>query len=351
MSKVQQVVKRGSAASLVFELPNNMMRNLLKKKNLSIKNFSISKPLFYSKKSLPQVLIDKTPPKVQPYLYLMRLDKPIGTWLLLLPGLWSISMAKASLIPDPLLFSLFSVGAVLMRGAGCTINDILDRDFDKQVERTKTRPIASGQVSRKEAAAFLVGQLTLSLGILLSLNTYSIVLGAASLLFVFTYPLFKRFTYWPQLMLGFTFNWGAMLGYSAVTGFCNWSVTIPLYIAGISWTLIYDTIYAHQDKMDDQKIGVKSTALLFANRTKEYLTFFTFLFFIMMMISGYYNGYKINESWPYYLSVIISSIHLLYQTHFTDFNNPQQCMKRFISNRWTGMIILSGILIGNYLKK
>lgn len=227
----------------------------------------------------------------------------------------------------------------------------MDRDFDKQVERTKTRPIASGQISRKQAAIFLIGQLTVSLCILLSMNTYSIILGASSLLFVFTYPLFKRFTNWPQLMLGFTFNWGAMLGYSAVKGFCDWNVTIPLYIAGICWTLVYDTIYAHQDKKDDQKIGVKSTALLFGDKTKELLTFFTIMFCIMMFISGYYNEYKFLESWPYYLSIIISTLHLLYQTHFTDFNNSQQCMKRFISNRWTGLIVLTGILVGNYLKK
>ncbi|XP_077924993.1 4-hydroxybenzoate polyprenyltransferase, mitochondrial isoform X3 [Halichoerus grypus] len=192
-------------------------------------------------------VVNSAPRPLQPYLRLMRLDKPIGTWLLYLPCTWSIGLAaEPGCFPDWYMLSLFGTGAVLMRGAGCTINDMWDRDYDKKVIRTVNRPIAAGDISIFRSFIFLGGQLTLALGVLLCLNYYSIALGAASLLLVITYPLMKRITYWPQLALGLTFNWGALLGWSAVKGSCDPSVCLPLYFSGIMWTLIYDTIYAHQ---------------------------------------------------------------------------------------------------------
>ncbi|XP_075854889.1 4-hydroxybenzoate polyprenyltransferase, mitochondrial isoform X1 [Microcebus murinus] len=192
-------------------------------------------------------VVDSAPRPLQPYLRLMRLDKPIGTWLLYLPCTWSIGLAAdPGCFPDWYMLSLFGTGAVLMRGAGCTINDMWDREYDKKVTRTANRPIAAGNISTFQSFVFLGGQLTLALGVLLCLNYYSIALGAASLLLVVTYPLMKRITYWPQLALGLTFNWGALLGWSAVRGSCDPAVCLPLYFSGVMWTLIYDTIYAHQ---------------------------------------------------------------------------------------------------------
>ncbi|KNC76639.1 hypothetical protein SARC_10870 [Sphaeroforma arctica JP610] len=176
-----------------------------------------------------------------------ELPSPIGTWLLFWPGAWSIALAgPVALTPHLGLLSTFAVGAFIMRGAGCTINDMWDRRIDDKVERTRSRPIASGDVSMDQAWKFLLGQLSLGLGVLLTLNPYSIVLGAASMGLVTTYPLAKRYTWYPQAILGLTFNWGALLGYTAVMGHSDFGITLPLYAAGVSWTMVYDTIYAHQ---------------------------------------------------------------------------------------------------------
>uniref|UniRef100_A0A7N0RDF5 4-hydroxybenzoate polyprenyltransferase n=1 Tax=Kalanchoe fedtschenkoi TaxID=63787 RepID=A0A7N0RDF5_KALFE len=188
------------------------------------------------------------PQKIRPYAHLARLDKPIGTWLLAWPCMWSINMAASpGSLPDFKMMALFGCGALLLRGAGCTVNDLLDRDIDTKVERTKLRPVASGLLSPFEGVSFLGLQLLLGLGILLQLNNYSRVLGASSLLLVFSYPLMKRFTFWPQAFLGLTFNWGALLGWSAIRGSLDPTVVLPLYFSGVCWTLVYDTIYAHQD--------------------------------------------------------------------------------------------------------
>ncbi|PSS02818.1 4-hydroxybenzoate polyprenyltransferase [Actinidia chinensis var. chinensis] len=190
------------------------------------------------------------PKKAQPYARLARLDKPIGTWLLAWPCFWSITLAASpGNPPDIKLLTLFGCGALLLRGAGCTVNDLLDRDIDTKVERTKLRPVASGVLTPFQGICFLGFQLLLGLGILLQLNNYSRVLGASSLLLVFSYPLMKRLTFWPQAFLGLTFNWGALLGWSAVKGSLDPAVVFPLYISGVFWTLVYDTIYAHQVQM------------------------------------------------------------------------------------------------------
>jgi len=203
--------------------------------------------------------VDRLLPRwAEPYARLARLDRPIGTWLLLFPGWWGIALA-APRWPDPLLLALFAIGAVAMRGAGCTLNDIADREYDGKVARTRLRPIPSGRVSVKQAAVFMTAQLAIGGAILLSLNRVSILLGLAVLGLTATYPYMKRITYWPQLFLGLNFSWGALIGWTAVTGSLAWPPVL-LYLGGICWTLGYDTIYAHQDKEDDARIGVKSSA-------------------------------------------------------------------------------------------
>nr|XP_023657019.1 4-hydroxybenzoate polyprenyltransferase, mitochondrial [Paramormyrops kingsleyae]XP_023657028.1 4-hydroxybenzoate polyprenyltransferase, mitochondrial [Paramormyrops kingsleyae]XP_023657036.1 4-hydroxybenzoate polyprenyltransferase, mitochondrial [Paramormyrops kingsleyae] len=293
-------------------------------------------------------IVNSAPSAVQPYLRLMRLDKPIGTWLLYLPCTWSIGLAAGpGCLPDLAMLTLFGTGAVLMRGAGCTINDMWDRDFDRKVSRTADRPIACGDVSQFQALVFLGGQLTAALGVLLCLNYYSIALGAASLSLVVTYPLMKRITYWPQLMLGLTFNWGALLGWSAVTGSCDWSVCLPLYFSGVMWTLIYDTIYAHQDKADDVLVGVKSTALRFQQRTKPWLSGFS-----LAMLGGLVlAGVNAQQSLPYYAAVSVVAAHLANQIYTVDINKPDDCWKKFASNRNLGLLLFLGIVAGNLWKE
>ncbi|KAG6817197.1 Para-hydroxybenzoate--polyprenyltransferase, mitochondrial precursor (PHB:polyprenyltransferase) [Tephrocybe sp. NHM501043] len=182
--------------------------------------------------------------------------------------------------------SLFGLGAVVMRGAGCTINDLWDKNLDKAVERTKTRPLARGDISPSQAVVFLGAQLTAGLGVLTQLNMYSILLGASSLSLVTIYPFMKRITYWPQAVLGLAFNWGALLGWSAVAGSVNWGVCLPLYAGGVCWTLVYDSIYAHQDKLDDVHAGIRSTALLFGNHSRSILTAGRVLLDVVGQVSG-----------------------------------------------------------------
>ncbi|XP_063051668.1 4-hydroxybenzoate polyprenyltransferase, mitochondrial [Engraulis encrasicolus] len=293
-------------------------------------------------------VVNSAPASVQPYLRLMRLDKPIGTWLLFLPCTWSIALAAApGCLPDLSMLALFGTGSLLMRGAGCTINDMWDKDFDKKVVRTATRPIASGEISRFQALVFLGGQLSLALCVLLCLNYYSIFLGAASLALVVTYPTMKRITYWPQLMLGLTFNWGALLGWSAVMGSCDWSVCLPLYFSGVMWTLIYDTIYAHQDKEDDVRIGVKSTALRFGEQTKPWLSGFS----VAMLAGLALAGVNAQQTLPYYTGLSAVAVHLANQIATLDINKSEDCWKKFASNRNLGLILLFGIVSSNLMKK
>ncbi|XP_076319377.1 ubiquinone biosynthesis protein COQ2, mitochondrial isoform X2 [Tachypleus tridentatus] len=262
-------------------------------------------------KTLSESLVHSMPVNIQPYLKLMRIDRPIGTWLLLWPCAWSVGLATpASHLPDPYYLALFATGAFLMRGAGCTVNDMWDKDIDKQVTRTKDRPLASGQLKMIDAWVFLGGQLSLALFVLLQLNWYSIILGASSLGLVAIYPLMKRYTYWPQVMLGLTFNWGAFLGWSSICGSCNWTVVLPLYSACTFWTLIYDTIYAHQDKIDDVIVGAKSTAIKFGEETKFWLSCFA----CGMLGSLILTGVASQQTWPYYTAVGVTAVHLASQS-------------------------------------
>lgn len=286
------------------------------------------------------------PEKAQPYARLARLDKPIGTWLLTWPCMWSITMAAASgSLPDIKMMMLFGTGAFLLRGAGCTVNDLLDRDIDTKVDRTRLRPIASGVLSPFQGLCFLGFQLLLGLGILLQLNNFSRVLGASSLLLVFSYPLMKRLTFWPQAYLGLTFNWGALLGWAAVRGSLDPAVVLPLYASGVFWTLVYDTIYAHQDKEDDIRVGVKSTALRFGDSTKEWISGFGAACISSLALSGY----NANLEWPYYVFLATASGQLAWQIFTVDLSSRADCNRKFVSNKWFGAIVCSGILFGRFL--
>lgn len=303
---------------------------------------------FQSNKKLAARIVEASPKQIQPYLKLARLDKPIGSWLLFWPCGWSIaSAATPGCFPDLYLLTLFGTGALIMRGAGCTINDMWDRDIDGKVNRTRDRPLVNGDINMKQAWLFLAGQLSLGLAILLQLNWYSVFLGASSLGLVISYPLMKRFTYWPQFMLGLTFNWGALLGYSAVHGYVDVPVCIPLYIAGLCWTIIYDTIYAHQDRNEDLLIGMKSTAIRFGENTKLWLTGFASAMIGNLVLSGVMN----DQSWPYYASIALVSTHLASQIVTLNIDNPSDCASKFISNTQVGFILFCGIVLGILLKK
>ncbi|CAN0840862.1 4-hydroxybenzoate polyprenyltransferase, mitochondrial [Linum grandiflorum] len=287
------------------------------------------------------------PVYLRPYAKLARLDKPIGTWLLAWPCMWSISLAASpGHLPDFKMMALFGSGAFLLRGAGCTINDLLDRDIDTKVERTRLRPIASGNLTPFQGLCFLGSQLLLGLGILLQLNDFSKVLGASSLLLVFSYPLMKRFTFWPQAYLGLTFNWGALLGWSAIRGSLDPAIVLPLYMSGVFWTLVYDTIYAHQDKEDDLKVGVKSTALRFGDRTKLWIGGFG----IACISSLGASGYNADLGWPFYGSLLAASGQLAWQIQTVDLSSRADCNRKFVSNKWFGGIVFSGVLLGRLLQ-
>ncbi len=290
--------------------------------------------------------VDRLLPRaLRPYAKLMRLDRPIGTWLLLWPCWWSLVFAldKAPAsgrewLHLAWLYLLFGVGAMVMRGAGCTYNDIVDRDFDAKVERTRTRPIPSGQVSVRQAIAFMLALLCLGLAILLQLNWYAVALGAASLLLVFTYPLMKRITYWPQFVLGLAFNWGALLGWAAVAGGLGWAPAF-LYIGGIAWTLGYDTIYAHQDKEDDILVGVKSTALQLGASTRPWLAGFYAAALALFAAAGLADGL----GWPFYAALAAGAAQLAWQVIDVDLDDAADCLVKFKSNRYFGWILLAGL--------
>lgn len=282
-----------------------------------------------------------------PYARLMRIDRPIGSWLLFWPCGWSIALsAPSGCWPDPLMLALFGTGAFIMRGAGCTINDMWDKDIDAKVARTKTRPLVAGELSTADAWVFLSAQLGIGLLILLQLNWYSIILGASSLGLVIVYPLMKRITHWPQLILGMTFNWGALLGWSATQGSVLWSACLPLYLSGVCWTIVYDTIYAHQDKVDDIMLGIKSTAIRFGDNTKLWLSGFS-----TAMIGGLVtSGIVCEQTWPYYTALGVISAHLAHQIYSLNINNPTDCATKFISNHQVGLILFLGIVLGTLYK-
>ena len=275
------------------------------------------------------------------YLKLARVDRPIGTWLLLWPCIWSILLATpaglSALRYDLLL--LFALGAAVMRGAGCTLNDIVDRDFDAKVSRTALRPIPSGEVSVRQAWAFLALQLLVGFLVLIQLNAITIGLGIGSLLLVATYPFMKRITYWPQAWLGLTFNWGALMGWTAVAGSLDWPAA-TLYAAGFFWTLGYDTIYAHQDKGDDVLIGVKSTALALGPQTLPFvIAMYTLTIILLALAAG-----MVGFSWITGMLLLFAAVHLTWQAATLDRDDAANCLERFRSNRDVGLLIAAAML-------
>jgi len=284
------------------------------------------------------------PAYLRPYARLARLDRPIGTWLLLFPGWWAIALAALpGGWPNFWLLFLFAIGSFVMRGAGCTFNDLVDRNYDRQVARTAGRPIASGEIGVFGAIVFLAIQLLIGLLILLLLRPLAAGLGVASLLLVATYPFMKRVTYWPQVFLGLTFNWGALMGYAAATGRID-PAPVALYAAGIAWTMVYDTIYAHQDKEDDALIGVRSTALKFGGRTKPWLALFALAMLALLALAILLGGLG-KIAW---LAVICAALHLAWQIIFVYIDNPADCLKKFNANRWLGWAIFIAFLAGRF---
>jgi len=282
-----------------------------------------------------------TPRPLRPYVYLMRLDRPYGAWLLLLPCWWSIALAADGTWPDLEMLGLFALGAFIMRGAGCVMNDIADRDFDGKVARTANRPIPSGQVSIKQAVAFLTLLGFLGLAILVQFNTFAIAIGVLSLATVIIYPYMKRFTYWPQVFLGLSFNWGALLGWAAVQGSLGAAPGV-LYAAGILWTLGYDTIYAHQDKEDDILVGIKSTALRLGDATRGWLVFFYGGAIALTAFSGWLAGLSVF----FYPALTLAAAHLAWQAATLDINDPKNCLTRFKSNRDFGLLLFAAVVVG-----
>lgn len=280
----------------------------------------------------------KAPAWTRPYLRLARADRPIGAWLLLWPCWWALALAKP-MVSQWWLFLIFFVGAFAMRGAGCVYNDIVDRDIDALVERTRHRPLPSGAVNVAQALAFMVLLLLIGLLMLLVLNRFAIWLGLASLLIVAAYPFMKRVTDWPQLVLGLAFNWGALLGWAAVTGSLA-PPAIALYFAGICWTLGYDTIYAHQDKDDDATIGVRSTALRFGSSTKAWLC----LFYGGMIAFLALAAFLANLGVVFYAVGTLAALHLCAQIIRVDIHDPKTCLKVFRSNHLTGLLVFAAIL-------
>ena len=282
------------------------------------------------------------PPFLRPYARLARLDRPVPIWLLVFPCWWAIALAApAGSLPNLWLLFLFGLGSIVMRGAGCTFNDLVDRKYDRQVARTADRPIASGEIGIFGALVYLALQLLIGLFILLLLRPLAAGLGAASLLLVATYPFMKRITYWPQAFLGLTFNWGAIMGYAAATGRID-PAPVALYGAGIAWTMVYDTIYAHQDKEDDILIGVRSTALKFGRRTKPWLGLFALAMLALLALTILMGGLG-RIAW---LAVICAALHLAWQISFVDIDDPADCLKKFRASRWLGWAIFIAILAG-----
>jgi 4-hydroxybenzoate polyprenyltransferase len=278
----------------------------------------------------------------RPYLRLSRFDRPIGSWLLLMPCWWSAALAAGVAHTTrqlPLIIALFFVGAFVMRGAGCTWNDITDRDLDALVERTRSRPIPAGQVSVPQAAVFLVVQALIGLAVLVQFNRFAVATGIASLLIVAVYPFMKRITWWPQIVLGLAFSWGALMGFAVTFGRID-AAAVLLYAGSISWVIGYDTIYAHQDAEDDALIGVKSTALLFAARTPQALLVFYALAVVLIGAALLLAG----SSFPAWVGLGAFAAHLIWQIRRLDISDPALCLRVFKSNRDAGLLLFAGLL-------
>jgi 4-hydroxybenzoate polyprenyltransferase len=278
-----------------------------------------------------------------PYLRLARMDRPIGIWLLVLPCFWAVGLATRSsgaAYPDPWLLLLFAIGAIAMRGAGCTYNDIIDREIDSRVARTRGRPLPSGQVSLAQARAFMLALCLVGLAVLLSLNGVAIMLGLAVLPIVALYPFVKRFSFWPQAVLGLAFSWGALMGYAAAGGRLGWPAAM-LYGGAVCWTIGYDTIYAHQDREDDGLIGMKSTALKFGRATRPWLTLLYGVAWTAITVAGILA----EAGTVFLLGMLLAGAHLVWQVASLDIDDPENCLRHFRSNRDFGLIVFAAIVL------
>ena len=294
--------------------------------------------------AVPHNWVDRWSPRSwRPYLKLARLDRPIGSWLLFWPCAWGAALGGDPW-PDPRHLVLFALGSVVMRGAGCTFNDITDRDIDGKVFRTALRPLASGAVRVSHAWAFLIGQCFLGLMILMSFNDLTIALGIVSLVPVAIYPFMKRVTWWPQAFLGIAFNWGALVGFAAARDRLS-PEAVALYLAGIAWTIGYDTIYAHQDRDDDALIGVKSTARLFGPRTREALVIFYAACIGLLGLVGLWG----DLHGGYWVGLLAVTSHLTWQIIAFNHDDAALCLHIFRANRLTGGLIFAGLLMSHVL--
>jgi 4-hydroxybenzoate polyprenyltransferase len=276
-----------------------------------------------------------------PYALLGRFDRPIGAWLLFLPGLWSILMARGPDARAGWLITLFFAGSFLMRGAGCVVNDMWDRDMDRQVTRTAGRPLASGALRMRDALRFLALLLVPSFAILLVLDPLAQAMGVASLLLVVTYPLAKRITWWPQAMLGLTFGWGAPMGWAAASGRLEWA-TLALYAAAFFWILGYDTVYAHQDREDDALVGVRSTARLFGEHTRPFLAACYTATVVLIALAGAMRGLG-----PWFdVALLVPAGLLARQIAALNIHDPALCLRLFKANRGVGLAVGVAVLLG-----
>ena len=278
----------------------------------------------------------------RPYLQLARLDRPIGSWLLLMPCWWSAGLAgmHSGHVPSSWHIVLFFIGAFAMRGAGCTWNDLVDRNLDGLVERTRSRPIPSGQVTIAQATVFMLSQALVGLLVLIQFNRFTVLTGLASLLVVVIYPFMKRITYWPQIFLGLAFSWGALMGWPAAFGRLDWPALV-LYAGSICWVIGYDTIYAHQDREDDLLIGIKSTALLFGERTPSMLAGFYACAVVLIAAAGF----MADGGMIFAAGLIAFGAHLAWQVTRLDIDDPAHCLMLFKSNRDAGLILFGAMLI------
>ena len=292
------------------------------------------------------------PHSLWPYAQLARWDRPIGWKLLMWPCFWSLILAmdakdfSSELHPYPVALAiwylfLFFIGAIAMRGAGCTWNDLVDQKIDNKVERTRSRPLPSGQVSRLQAKIFMGLQCLVGLIVLVEFNLFSIILGISSLVVVAIYPFMKRVTDWPQFFLGLAFNWGALMGWATIYGRLDFA-PLSLYFGSVLWTIGYDTIYAHQDKEDDAIVGVHSTARLFGEKTKSALVFLYSGFLVLSLIAFLLAGVPAFA----YLGLLLAAIHMFYQIITIDIDNNSECLRLFKSNSTVGCLIFFGLVLG-----
>ncbi len=283
--------------------------------------------------------VDRLPPRLRDLAVLARWDRPIGSWLLLLPCWWGLALAPAA--PSPWLYLLFAVGAVAMRGAGCTVNDLADREFDRRVERTRNRPLAAGRIGTAGAVAFFAVQSAVGLAVLAALPRVAALVALASVPLVLLYPFAKRVTWWPQAVLGITFNWGALVAYAAATGGID-AAALLLYAAGVFWTLGYDTVYAHQDKADDIRVGVRSTALRLGAASRIWIGGFYGVMLLLLAASGRAAGL----GWPFYPLLALPGLMLAWQVARVDLDDRISCLRHFRFHREIGLAVLVALWAG-----